>query len=443
MSLRDIELASGLPIMKSHRGAADVLAEMARRQNRPVTVTFQVTDRCNYDCVHCYQTQAEEAELSFDEIARILRELADFGVLFLTLMGGEFFVRRDADDILRLAHELGFAIKLLTTGHHVHDRRADLLASLRPIQVDMSMYAATPHRHDAITRQEGSWERTSAAARRLIERRVPVLLKAPVMEHNAGELADLARLARSLGAESSFDAKVTGKEDGDQHPAALRMSAATLRAFYRGGSASSDSAGDGPGDSAGDPGDAPNDAPGNNGIGDFLAATYADFDPAQELRPLHHTPCRAGQQAVSINPQGKVWPCNALPIDCGDLRVQSFAEIWSGSRPLDEVRQLRWAEIAECNVCSLRSYCQRCHGMALLEQGALRGPSLEACRHAVAVRDSLRERGLIPDTETALPPTWDRIDPDGQHHLRSQERLAAALEPSAPIRRSAALRVLP
>jgi radical SAM protein with 4Fe4S-binding SPASM domain len=410
--------------MKSHRGAADVLAEMARRQNRPVTVTFQVTDRCNYDCVHCYQAQADAPELGFDEIARILRELADFGVLFLTLMGGEFFMRRDADDILRLAHELGFAIKLLTTGHHVHDRRADLIASLRPIQVDMSMYAATPHRHDGVTQHAGSWERTYAAARRLIERRVPVLLKAPVMESNAGELPALARLAAALGAETSFDAKLTGKEDTDQQPVALRMRASTLHAFYRG----SASCGDG--------------ADGDNGIAEFLAQTYAGHDPATELRPLHHTPCRAGQQAVSINPQGRVWPCNALPIECGDLRAQSFAEIWGGSRPLDEVRNLRWAEIAECNACRLRSYCQRCHGMALLEQGELRGPSLEACRHAVAVRDSLRERGLIPDTETELPPTWDRIDPDGQHHLRVRQPGVGEPGAAGAMRRSAALRVL-
>jgi radical SAM protein with 4Fe4S-binding SPASM domain len=417
--------------MKLHRGAADVLAEMARRQNRPVTVTFQVTDRCNYDCVHCYQAEVEEPELGLDEIARILRELADFGVLFLTLMGGEFFMRRDADDILRLAHELGFAIKLLTTGHHIHDRRADLIASLRPIQVDMSMYAATPHRHDGVTQHTGSWERTYAAARRLIERRVPVLLKAPVMESNAGELGALARLAAGLGAQTSFDAKLTGKEDTDQQPVALRMRASTLRAFYRGGAGCASGGGD-----AGD------NAASENGIAEFLAETYAGHDPATELRPLHHTPCRAGQQAVSINPQGKVWPCNALPIECGDLRAQSFADIWGGSRPLDEVRQLRWAEIAECNVCRLRAYCQRCHGMALLEQGALRGPSLEACRHAVAVRDSLRERGLIPDTETELPPTWDRIDPDGQHHLRAAQPAPPVPAAGAAMRRSAALRVL-
>ena len=112
--------------MNLRRGAADLLAQLAHRQGRPVTVTFQVTDRCNYECVHCYQEHVERDELSFAEIERILRELTDAGVLFLTLMGGEFFMRRDADDILRLAHELGFALKLLTTGHHVHDRRADL-----------------------------------------------------------------------------------------------------------------------------------------------------------------------------------------------------------------------------------------------------------------------------------------------------------------------------
>ena len=198
--------------MKLHRGAADLLAQLAHRQGRPVTVTFQVTDRCNYECVHCYQEHTKHDELSFAEIERILRELADAGVLFLTLMGGEFFMRRDADDILRTAHELGFALKLLTTGHHVHDKRADLIADMRPIQVDLSLYAATPHVHEAVTRHPGSWQRTYDAARRLIARKVPVLLKAPVMEINVADLANLAAMAREIGAESSFDAKVTGME---------------------------------------------------------------------------------------------------------------------------------------------------------------------------------------------------------------------------------------
>lgn len=386
--------------MKVKRGAADLLAAHARREGRPVTVTFQVTNRCNYDCVHCYQDHdAHDGELTLVEIERVLDQLADAGVLFLTLMGGEFFMRPDADQVLNAAHTRGFAIKLLTTGHHISEKRADLLATLRPLQVDMSLYSGHKHLHEAVTRQVGSWERTVAAARLLIARRIPVLLKAPVMEANVEDVESLGRLADELGAEWSFDAKITAMETGDQAPTALRMKAATLQAFYRGPMAG------------------------------YLGKTYAPAAVAEaacggdgdELRPLHHTPCRAGQQSVSITPTGDVWPCNALPLPCGNLRAQSFAEIWTGSERLADVRDLRWAKLSECNQCSLRAYCQRCHGMALVEHGEMRGPSLEACRHAVTVRDALRERGLIAATETAMPPTWARVDPDGGHDRLVQQ----------------------
>ncbi|HET6612499.1 MAG TPA: radical SAM protein [Kofleriaceae bacterium] len=374
--------------MSLQRRAADLFAERVASAGRPITVTFQVTDRCNYRCAHCYQEHTKDSELSFAEIDRIFGELAELGVLFLTLMGGEFFMRRDADDILRAARGHGFAIKLLTTGHHINDRRADLIAEMRPIQIDMSLYAATSHRHEEVTRQPGSFDRTLAAAKRLIARRVPVQLKAPVMESNAADLGDFVAMAKALGAECSMDAKITTMENTDDHPVTLRMTWKSLAGFYR----STD-----------------------NGMADFLAETYGRQQPTDEIRPLHHTACGAGSRTIAIDPQGLVYPCNSLPVVVGDLTKESVAEVWYRSTRLDDVRQTRWADIAECNVCELRRFCQRCHGMALLEHGRMRGPSLEACRHAVAVRDSLRDRGLIAATETALPPTWDRVDVDGQH----------------------------
>src|SRR5207302_1226541 len=131
-----------------------------------------------------------------------------------------------------------------------------------------------------------------------IARKVPVLLKAPVMEINVDDVESLGRLAAEVGAEWTLDAKVTAMETGDQAPTALRMKAATLAAFYRGP------------------------------MGAYLGQTYATGTPAaiaaggdpEALRPLHHTPCRAGQQSVAITPTGDVWPCNALPLPCGNLR---------------------------------------------------------------------------------------------------------------------------
>jgi len=373
-----------------HSGAADLLAARAQKARVPTMATLRVTDRCNYECAHCYQEHERKPELSFDELVRIMGELADAGVLFLMFMGGEVFMRRDADELLRVAHELGFAIRLKSTGHHITDKRADFLQTLRPLEVDLSLYGANRHAHEEITRQETSFERTVAAARRLIARKIPVVLKCPMMNSNAGEVAALEALAAELGAEVSFDPKILAREDADLAPTSLRMTGVTLRAFYGGA------------------------------MGAHLEREYAGAE-VQKLNDLGTHLCGAGSRGISIDAQGLVWPCNILPVPAGDLRKQSFRDIWHGDA-LDEVRNLTWAKLSECNVCELRPYCTRCHAMAMVEHGTMYGPSLEACRHAVVVRDTLRERGVIPATETAMPPTWSRIDADGQHEAHDKRR---------------------
>ena len=383
----------------SKQRADDRLASLGGPNARPSSVTFQVTDRCNYDCVHCYQERTDNPELSFPEIERILDELAALGVMFITYMGGEFFTRRDADDILKASRERGFVIRLKTTGHHVHERRADLLASLRPIAVDISVYGAKPHMHERITRQAGSWQRSIDAAQRLIRRDVPVKLAIPVMQDNAGDLAALKELAVELGAVYTFDPQIIGMENFDQSPVQLRMDWNTLRDFY--------------------------DQP-------VIAERLDELFAGQPK--LDQAVCRAGH-VPRINPQGVVFPCGSLPIECGDLRTQSFADIWHGSHQFARVRGLTYAHISECNQCQLRQYCKRCHAMAMREQGKMAGPALEACRQAVAVRDSLRERGLLPSTHTVMPPTWDRVDRDGQHDAKQTTKNGRQI-------RTAALRVL-
>ena len=140
--------------------------------------------------------------------------------------------------------------------------------------------------------------------------------------------------------------------------------------------------------------------------------------PLQATKSVHWIPIRVERAGgVAITPQGQVRPCLLLPISCGNLQENSLREIWFDSQGLKDIRSIKYAHISECNVCPVRPYCVRCHAMAYLEQGKMRGPSLEACRHAVAVRDSLREAGKIAASETDMPPTWGRVRLDGQHHL--------------------------
>ncbi len=390
---------------------SDLLGQRTTRARVPQVVTLQVTDRCNYSCTHCYQEHDQQPdELSFEEITRILGEVAEAGTLFLVLQGGEFFMRKDADEILALAHRLGFAIRLKTTGHHVHDKRADFLATIRPLEVDLSLYSASAHVHEQVTRQEGSWERTVAAARRLTARGVPVVLRSPMMQVNAGDVKGVTQLAEDIGCQRSFDPKIISRHGGDLEPVSLRMDAVAVQRFYA-------------------------------EHGDELGRPFQGYQPAtrsidgQELRPVQNAPCGAGLKGVSITPEGKVWPCSTLAVPVGDLRKHSFREVWSGSPEIEAFRTLTWAHLSECNTCELRPFCTRCHASALQEQGDMFGPSLEACRHAVAVRDELRGRGVVPADHTVMPPTWDRVDPDGQH--RHQPVVSDGK------RRPASLRVLP
>lgn len=361
------------------------VAALAARAGAPSAVTIQVTDRCNYDCVHCYETHGQAPELTLAEVERILGEIADEGVLLLTLTGGEFFMRRDADEILRAARRRQFAVKLLTTGHFVDDARADLIRDLGSIQVDVSVYSHDAAVHDRVTQVPGSHERTLAAAHRLRVRGVPVVLKTPIMSVNAGSIRELTRTARSLGCEHQFDPCVTPREDGFQGPVALRADDAAIRAFY---------------------------ADAETGVWAAVRGrSRADLSAAR-LRALDQTPCTAGQAQASVNPQGLVFACNSLPIPCGDLRRHSFRQIWRESPQLQHLRQLTWGHIDECKSCDVRAYCSRCHAQALLEDGSVQGPSREACRHAVILRDLLRDRGLVSESDTALPPTMKRR-PDG------------------------------
>lgn len=351
-------------------GGHDILSARAERVGIPLHAVIQVTARCNYRCAHCYEVHTDgDGELTLAEIDRILGEFAALGTLYLGYTGGEFFTRRDADDLLRCARSHGFLVRLLTTGYHVDERRADLIRDLAIFEVHMSLYGPTAEIHEKVTRKPGSFARTVAAADRLRVRGVPVHLKAPLLAVNADHVGELQDLARAHGCEVHVDPKVTSREDGDLAPISLRASDAQTMRFY-----------------------------------DQQIVPSWHAVPAS----LADSSCSAGQLSIQVNPMGLVFPCSSIPIPCGDLRRQSVAEVWRESAFLGTVRGLAWDKIEPCRSCDVRGYCSRCHAMAMLEDGDLLGKSSEACRHAVILRDRLRAAGRVPDNHRAQPPQGRR-----------------------------------
>jgi radical SAM protein with 4Fe4S-binding SPASM domain len=114
-----------LPTDDRSRTVAGREVEVEMTRYRFPAIYFEATRRCNLQCPMC-MTGSNDAqsvrasrkqELSFEEIRdRILVPAASLGVLAIGWSGGEFLLRKDAFDLLRLTVELGYQCKVCSNG---------------------------------------------------------------------------------------------------------------------------------------------------------------------------------------------------------------------------------------------------------------------------------------------------------------------------------------
>ena len=92
------------------------------------SVIFELTPKCNLNCVHCYLHDHHCSEmLSYNKIIEIIDILYEKEVLFLTFTGGEIFTRKDFLDIYTYAKKKGFIIELYTNASLITE---DIISAL-------------------------------------------------------------------------------------------------------------------------------------------------------------------------------------------------------------------------------------------------------------------------------------------------------------------------
>jgi MoaA/NifB/PqqE/SkfB family radical SAM enzyme len=82
----------------------------------PLMVTLELTDRCNFRCVYCQLPQMEREEMSTAEWHRAIDELADAGMMRVSLMGGEPLLRKDIGELIDHLKERHVNVAMNTNG---------------------------------------------------------------------------------------------------------------------------------------------------------------------------------------------------------------------------------------------------------------------------------------------------------------------------------------
>jgi len=320
----------------------------AQARGVPISAHIDITYRCNERCEHCYLDHDDKGEMTTAEIFEIFSQLADAGVFFLVISGGEPLLRRDFFQILERARALLFNVKLKTNAVMIREREAQRIRELGVEQVQISVYSHRPEVHDGITKLPGSLKKTLRAIEFLRSQGLKVTIANVLMRPNLLDASGVQRLAADMGVGYTLDPTITPMMDGNPSTLRLRAPARVLQETFR------------------DPAVVGN-------VEEFCAPP-----PAADDDVMDGLPCSAGHTACYVSPYGDVYPCVQFPLPCGNVRRERFIDIWKDSPQLKEVRAILARDLPTCSSCTHVASCTRCPGLAYME-GDTHGPSTADC----------------------------------------------------------------
>ena len=369
MTLPELSYAElGTRLMRA--GAADRV---------PLSGSIEITFKCNLRCVHCYiPDYSGRNEMTTAEIKRILSEAAEEGCLWMLLTGGEVLCRSDFPEIYLHAKRLGFLLTVFSNGTLLDERIADLLAEYPPFGIEFTLYGLSDETYLKTTGFPGRFTRVRRAIELLLERRVPLSLKAVAMEPLAGEIARMAAWSESLGVRFRYDAIVHGRLDGSLAPTSVRSTPQTVVGY-----------------DASDPGR----------LADWKTF-YRKFVKPTQPSPFLMS-CGAGINSFHVTPQGTLLSCEALPLNGYDLRNGSFREGWYGT--VGDIRRRPAGAENVCASCELRAMCDRCPATATLETGSPDGWIPYYCEITHRRAALLEEEIGRPDTAARYREHADKV----------------------------------
>lgn len=134
----------------------------------PDRVSLNLTLRCNLHCRMC-TTCYESPELGTDEVKSIIDQTAAWGVKVFNPLGGEPFVRRDAEELLAYAVRRGFYVTVTTNGTLITERRAAAIASIPSDRLHFIVSLDGDEEANDRVRGEGAWMRAILGYRRIRE----------------------------------------------------------------------------------------------------------------------------------------------------------------------------------------------------------------------------------------------------------------------------------
>ncbi len=379
----------------------------ATQESKPRLVFWEVTKGCNLRCIHCRATATEltsPADLDTPKALDIITQIAEFSNPILVLSGGEPLYRTDIFQLAGFATERGLRVALATNGTLVTKEIARKIVDSGVKRVSISLDGVNADTHDTFRGIPGAFDAAIYGFHNLKELGMSVQINMTIARHNAKQLPAVLNLVRDLGADALHtfllvpvgcgvniaEAQMVPPQEYedilnwfyDQEQIGDIELKATCAPHYfrvvrqrRAAERRAEGYGTVPVAADGTAiGATEMTMPGSTGIA-LKPASRAGGHPGGHPGGKHPDGlnavtkgCLAGTGVCFISHQGEVFPCGYLPALAGDLRHQSFAEVWTKSEVFGTLRDNNKLT-GKCGCCEFRNVCMGCRARAFAATG--------------------------------------------------------------------------
>ncbi|MBU1341687.1 MAG: heme b synthase [Proteobacteria bacterium] len=320
-------------------------------------VAWETTRRCNLACKHCRAVAEDhpyENELDTRASFQLLEQIKEVGDPIIILTGGEPLLRDDIFDIAAFGTRLGLRMVMAPNGTLITKETAKKMKDSGIKRISISLDGSTPETHDAFRGIKNAFNDSIRGIKIAKAAGIEFQINTTITKTNLEEIPKILALAQSLGAVAHHifllvptgrgkyivDSEISAREYEEtlnwfydqREKTSLQLKATCAPHYYR------------------------------------ILRQRAKADGKKVTFETHGLDavtrgCLAGTGFCFISHVGRVQTCGFLDVECGDIKQQTFKDVWENSRVFNEMRNFDNLE-NKCGICEFRRVCGGCRARA-------------------------------------------------------------------------------
>ena len=329
--------------------------ERMNMKHVPRLIFWELTAQCNLKCVHCRAVAMPEkmkGELGTGEIFKIIDDIAKVYKPILVLTGGEPLFREDIFDIASHAVTKGLRV---AQAPHLSFNSAGIL------RVAISIDGGDANVHDSFRALPGSFDAAINGLKLVQKAGVEIQINSTIAKHNVHQVADIFNLALNMKANAvhyfmlvpvgcgvmiadsemlpaqQYEDVLNWMYDQFTSHKEIELKATCAPHYYR--------------------------IIRQRAKKDGIKLSFETHGMAAMTKG-----CLAGSAVAFISRLGVVQPCGYLPVAAGNLKKQTFEEVWEHSTVFKDMREPALLK-DKCGACEYRAVCAGCRARAYYETG--------------------------------------------------------------------------